>query len=100
MDAESEVLVQDALNHLMQGRTVLTIAHRLSTIRSANLVMCLEDGGVAEMGTYYDLLNKKDGVFRKLVELQSLGGPSQQKQKQQHDDHHSNNNNDIDHSRN
>ncbi|KAG2217641.1 hypothetical protein INT45_004217 [Circinella minor] len=98
LDAESEVLVQDALNHLMQGRTVLTIAHRLSTIRSANLVMCLEDGGVAEMGTYYDLLNKKDGVFRKLVELQSLGGPSQQKK--QHDNHHHNNNNNIDHSRN
>ncbi|KAI9311385.1 P-loop containing nucleoside triphosphate hydrolase protein [Dichotomocladium elegans] len=74
LDSESEVLVQDALNRLMQGRTVLTIAHRLSTIRSADIVMCLDQGGVAEMGTYYDLLNKPGGVFRKLVELQSLGG--------------------------
>lgn len=73
LDSESEVLVQDALNHLMQGRTVLTIAHRLSTIRSADLVVCLEHGKVAEMGTYYDLLNKENGVFRRLVELQSLG---------------------------
>lgn len=79
LDSESEVLVQDALNRLMQGRTVLTIAHRLSTIRSADVVMCLDKGGVAEMGTYYDLVNKKDGVFRRLVELQSLGGASSQR---------------------
>ena len=77
LDSESEVLVQDALNHLMQGRTSLIIAHRLSSIRSADVVMCLDKGGVAEMGTYYDLVNKKDGVFRRLVELQSLGGASQ-----------------------
>ncbi|KAI9486409.1 MAG: P-loop containing nucleoside triphosphate hydrolase protein [Benjaminiella poitrasii] len=74
LDSASEVLVQDALNHLMQGRTVFTIAHRLSTIRSADLVACLSDGGVAELGTYDELLSKEDGVFRKLVELQSLGG--------------------------
>jgi ATP-binding cassette subfamily B (MDR/TAP) protein 10 len=74
LDSESEVLVQDALNHLMQGRTVFTIAHRLSTIRSADLVACLSDGGLAELGTYDELLNRQDGVFRKLVELQSLGG--------------------------
>lgn len=73
LDSESEVLVQDALNHLMQGRTVFTIAHRLSTIRSADLVACLNDGGVAELGTYNELLSREDGVFRKLVELQSLG---------------------------
>jgi ABC-type multidrug transport system fused ATPase/permease subunit len=77
LDSESEVLVQDALNHLMQGRTVFTIAHRLSTIRSADLVACLGDGGVAELGTYYELLSREDGVFRRLVELQSLGGPKE-----------------------
>lgn len=76
LDSESEVLVQDALNHLMRGRTVVTIAHRLSTIRSADLVVCLDNGNVAEIGTYYDLLSKENGVFRRLVELQSLGGPS------------------------
>ncbi|KAI8889790.1 P-loop containing nucleoside triphosphate hydrolase protein [Backusella circina FSU 941] len=74
LDSESEVLVQDALNHLMQDRTVFTIAHRLSTIRSADLVACLSEGKVAELGTYYELLNRENGVFRKLVELQSLGG--------------------------
>ncbi|CAO3664639.1 unnamed protein product [Rhizopus stolonifer] len=73
LDSESEVLVQEALNHLMQGRTVFTIAHRLSTIRSADLVACLSEGKVAEIGTYQDLLTREDGVFRKLVELQSLG---------------------------
>jgi ATP-binding cassette subfamily B (MDR/TAP) protein 10 len=74
LDSESEVLVQEALNRLMQGRTVFTIAHRLSTIRSADLVACLSDGKVAEIGTYHDLLNRENGVFRKLVELQSLSG--------------------------
>ncbi|CAO3644208.1 unnamed protein product [Mucor hiemalis] len=74
LDSESEVLVQDALNRLMHGRTVFTIAHRLSTIRSADLVACLSDGGVAELGTYNELVNRENGVFRKLVELQSLDG--------------------------
>ncbi|KAI9252440.1 P-loop containing nucleoside triphosphate hydrolase protein [Sporodiniella umbellata] len=73
LDSESEVLVQEALNNLMQGRTVFTIAHRLSTIRSADLVACLSEGKVAEIGTYQELLTREDGVFRKLVELQSLG---------------------------
>lgn len=71
LDSESELLVQDALNHLMQGRTVLTIAHRLSTIRSADVVVCLSEGRVAEIGTYDDLVHKDGGVFRRLVELQS-----------------------------
>ncbi|RCI06870.1 ATP-binding cassette sub- B member 10, mitochondrial [Rhizopus stolonifer] len=74
LDSESEILVQDALNRLMQGRTVFTIAHRLSTIRSADLVACLDNGNVAELGTYDDLLSRPNGVFRRLVELQSLGG--------------------------
>lgn len=74
LDSESEVLVQDALNHLMQGRTVFVIAHRLSTVQQSDVIMCLDKGRVGEMGTYYELVNKKDGVFRRLVELQSLGG--------------------------
>ncbi|KAG0166181.1 ATP-binding cassette sub- B member 10, mitochondrial [Apophysomyces sp. BC1015] len=77
LDSESEVLVQDALNSLMKNRTVFTIAHRLSTIRSADVVACLGDGSVAELGTYYELLNKENGTFRRLVELQSLGGNPQ-----------------------
>ncbi|ORE23079.1 P-loop containing nucleoside triphosphate hydrolase protein [Rhizopus microsporus] len=74
LDSESEVLVQEALNRLMHGRTVFTIAHRLSTIRSADIVACLSDGKVAELGTYQDLLSRENGVFRNLVELQSLRG--------------------------
>ncbi|PHZ08182.1 uncharacterized protein RHIMIDRAFT_208388 [Rhizopus microsporus ATCC 52813] len=77
LDSESEVLVQEALNRLMHGRTVFTIAHRLSTIRSADIVACLSDGKVAELGTYQDLLSRENGVFRNLVELQSLRGESE-----------------------
>ncbi|KAF7731818.1 ATP-binding cassette sub- B member 10, mitochondrial [Apophysomyces ossiformis] len=77
LDSESELLVQDALNSLMKNRTVFTIAHRLSTIRSADVVACLGEGNVAELGTYYELLNKENGAFRRLVELQSLGGNPQ-----------------------
>ncbi|KAI7864103.1 P-loop containing nucleoside triphosphate hydrolase protein [Spinellus fusiger] len=73
LDSESEVLVQEALNRLMHGRTVFTIAHRLSTIRSADLVACLDKGKVVELGTYQELVDKEGGVLRHLVELQSLG---------------------------
>ncbi|KAI8331060.1 P-loop containing nucleoside triphosphate hydrolase protein [Chlamydoabsidia padenii] len=71
LDSESELLVQDALNELMRGRSVFTIAHRLSSIRSADLVACIDKGRIAELGTYNELLNIENGVFRRLVELQS-----------------------------
>ncbi|ORX55795.1 P-loop containing nucleoside triphosphate hydrolase protein [Hesseltinella vesiculosa] len=71
LDSESEVLVQEALNRLMHGRTVFTIAHRLSTIRNADVVACINHGHIAEIGTYNELLNIENGVFRRLVELQS-----------------------------
>ncbi|KAI8073212.1 ATP-binding cassette sub-family B member 10, mitochondrial [Gongronella butleri] len=72
LDSESELLVQEALNRLMHGRTVFTIAHRLSTIRSADVVACIDNGRIAELGTYNELLNIENGTFRRLVELQSL----------------------------
>ncbi|XP_076464201.1 ATP-binding cassette sub-family B member 10, mitochondrial-like [Babylonia areolata] len=72
LDAESEFLVQDALETLMAGRTVLTIAHRLSTIKTANQIAVLSDGGVAEMGPYGDLMAIEGGIFRKLVERQTI----------------------------
>ncbi|CAM0141169.1 unnamed protein product [Umbelopsis sp. WA50703] len=75
LDAESEALVQDALNHLMQGRTVFTIAHRISTIRSADLVACLHDGRIAELGSYSDLMSRENGVFKKLMEHQTVDRP-------------------------
>lgn len=67
LDARSEKLVQQALEKLMVNRTVLTIAHRLSTIRSADQIVVLKHGAVAEQGTYDDLIKRQDGHFRNLV---------------------------------
>ena len=69
LDAESEHLVQDALDRLMRGRTTLVIAHRLSTVRDADRVVVLDGGRVAESGTHDELL-ELDGLYRKLVERQ------------------------------
>lgn len=74
LDAESEYLVQDAMDSLMQGRTVLVIAHRLSTVKSADTVAVISDGQIAESGTHEELLNK-DGIYNALVKRQ-LQGPS------------------------
>ena len=72
LDAESEHLVQEALDRLMRGRTTLVIAHRLSTVREADRVVVLDAGRVAEAGTHEDLL-ALDGLYRKLVERQFAG---------------------------
>ncbi|HEV7240829.1 MAG TPA: ATP-binding cassette domain-containing protein, partial [Thermoanaerobaculia bacterium] len=69
LDTESERLVQQALNNLMQGRTTLVIAHRLSTIRSAHKIVVLHKGGIVEAGTHEELLATR-GVYRKLYDLQ------------------------------
>jgi len=71
LDTESERLVQGALEHLMQGRTTLVIAHRLSTIRSADKIVVLDAGEIAEVGTHEELLARR-GVYRKLYDLQFL----------------------------
>jgi ATP-binding cassette subfamily B (MDR/TAP) protein 10 len=73
LDAESESLIQEALERVTKGRTVLTIAHRLSTIRKASQIAVLEHGQVVELGTYEALVSIPDGVFKKLVELQTIG---------------------------
>ena len=57
----------------MKGRTVLTIAHRLSTIRKASQIAVLERGRVVELGAYEALMSIPDGVFKKLVERQTIG---------------------------
>lgn len=73
LDAESEYLVQDAMDSLMKGRTVLVIAHRLSTVKSADTVAVISDGLIAESGTHDELLSK-DGIYTSLVKRQ-LQGP-------------------------
>ncbi|KAJ6293859.1 hypothetical protein OIU76_022012 [Salix suchowensis] len=73
LDAESEYLVQDAMESLMKGRTVLVIAHRLSTVQSADTVAVVSDGQIVERGTHLELLSK-DGVYTALVKKQ-LQGP-------------------------
>ncbi|CAN1151697.1 ABC transporter B family member 25 [Linum perenne] len=72
LDAESEYLVQDAMDSLMNGRTVLVIAHRLSTVQSANTVAVISDGQIVESGSHDELLDK-DGVYTALVRRQLQG---------------------------
>ena len=70
LDAESELLVQDALATLMRNRTAFVIAHRLSTVRRADAIVALERGRVAEIGRHEELLAKPAGVYAKLYALQ------------------------------
>ncbi|XP_067900319.1 ATP-binding cassette sub-family B member 10, mitochondrial isoform X2 [Heterodontus francisci] len=77
LDSENEYLVQEALDRLMEGRTVLIIAHRLSTIQNANTVAVLDQGRIVECGTHQQLLANSEGLFRKLVEKQTFLQDSQ-----------------------
>jgi ABC-type multidrug transport system fused ATPase/permease subunit len=70
LDSESERLVQEALETLMKGRTSIVIAHRLSTIRKADKIYVLDKGVIAEEGTHQDLLEKENGIYANLVEIQ------------------------------
>ncbi|TKS69964.1 ATP-binding cassette sub-family B member 10, mitochondrial [Collichthys lucidus] len=72
LDAENESLVQEALERLMEGRTVMVIAHRLSTIQNANAVAVLDQRCIAECGQPAELLGNKQGLFRKLMEKQTF----------------------------
>jgi ABC-type multidrug transport system fused ATPase/permease subunit len=70
LDSESEKLVQEALEILMEGRTSIIIAHRLSTIRSADQILVLDNGIIAEQGTHQDLIVLENGIYKNLSNLQ------------------------------
>ncbi|MEO8666826.1 MAG: ATP-binding cassette domain-containing protein, partial [Ignavibacteria bacterium] len=69
LDTESEILVQQAIERLMQGRTSIVIAHRLSTIQNADVIIVLDKGEIAETGTHSQLL-LTSGLYKKLYDLQ------------------------------
>jgi len=70
LDSESEKLVQEALEILMEGRTSIIIAHRLSTIRSADQILVLDQGIIAEQGTHQELIALENGIYKNLSSLQ------------------------------
>jgi ABC-type multidrug transport system fused ATPase/permease subunit len=70
LDSESEKLVQEALEILMEGRTSIIIAHRLSTIRSADQILVLDQGIIAEKGTHQELITLENGIYKNLSNLQ------------------------------
>ena len=69
IDSETERLIQEAIEVLMEGRTTIAIAHRLSTIRSADQILVFHHGEIRERGTHDELI-RADGIYRRLYELQ------------------------------
>lgn len=70
LDAQSEVLVQEALQKLMENRTTIIIAHRLSTIKKVDRIFVINDGMLAEMGSHADLTQRSNGIYSNLLKLQ------------------------------
>ena len=68
LDSHSEMLIQDALSNLMQGKTTIVIAHRLSTIQKMDRIIVIEDGRIIEEGSHNDLLAKQESLYKKLVD--------------------------------
>ena len=72
LDVENETKVQGALSRLLQGKTVLVIAHRMRTVEAADKIVVLSDGKVAEEGSPAELLEKENGIFRRMTRLQAV----------------------------
>jgi ATP-binding cassette subfamily B protein len=70
VDTETERKIQEAMDRLVAGRTVFAIAHRLSTLRKASRLFVIENGKLAELGTHAELLERPNGIYRKLFTLQ------------------------------
>jgi ATP-binding cassette subfamily B protein len=73
LDSESEALIQEAMERLMTGRTVIVIAHRLSTVRSLDRILVFERGRIVEDGAHNALLAVNGGIYRRLFERQAMG---------------------------
>ena len=73
VDTRTEVVIQNAIDTMMRGRTSFVIAHRLSTVRNADMILVMKDGNIVEKGTHYELL-KKDGVYSDLYRSQFESG--------------------------
>ncbi|MFM7320143.1 MAG: ABC transporter ATP-binding protein, partial [Armatimonadota bacterium] len=71
VDTETEKQIQEAIQRLITGRTTFAIAHRLSTLRHADRLVVVERGRIAEVGTHDELMHKENGIFRRLVEMQT-----------------------------
>ena len=70
LDAESEKFVQESLNILMEGKTVIAIAHKLNTLKKMDRIVVLQEGRVVEQGTHNELMEKDDGVYKELWNIQ------------------------------
>ena len=75
LDSESEALIQEAIERLMQGRTAIIIAHRLSTVRTLDRILVFNQGRVVEEGSHAALLHRPGGLYRRLFEQQSAPEP-------------------------
>ncbi|MCL2231302.1 MAG: ABC transporter ATP-binding protein, partial [Treponema sp.] len=64
IDTEMEMLLQDAIHTLLEGRTSFVIAHRLSTIRGADIILVIDDGKIIERGTHTELMNKREHYYK------------------------------------
>lgn len=71
LDAESEKVVQDALDRVRSGRTTVVVAHRLSTIKGANVIVVIKDGVIVEKGNHETLVNRQDGIYASPVSKSS-----------------------------